>query len=158
MVFNAAANVIQERAMNLVQFEPWSIADIIRRDFDPFTNRSQGTAQRLPATWSPAVDIVEEARRFVLRADVPGVDAADIDVSMEDGTLTLAGERRGEDRPDFEGVQRFERATGRFSRRFTLPESADAQNVTAKTRNGILEISIPKQPEVQPRRITVEAA
>ncbi len=93
-----------------------------------------------------------------MRADVPGVDAADIDVSMEDGTLTIAGERRGEDRPDFEGVQRFERATGKFARRFTLPESADAQNVTARTQNGILEISIPKQPEVQPRRITVEAA
>ena len=65
--------------MNLVQFEPWSIADIIRRDFDPFANRSYRSAQRLPATWSPAVDIVEEAGRFVVRADVPGVDAADID-------------------------------------------------------------------------------
>jgi HSP20 family protein len=149
---------MQEKTMNLVRFEPWSIADIIRSDFGPFAGRSPGDAQTAPATWSPAVDVIEEAGRFLLRADVPGVDAADIDVSMEDGTLTVSGERRGEDRPDFDGVQRFERATGRFCRRFTLPESADAQNVTARTRNGILEISIPKLPEVQPRRITVEVA
>ena len=96
--------------------------------------------------------------RFLLRADVPGVAPADIDISMENGVLTVSGERRTEKHEEAEGVRRFERVSGRFYRRFTLPETADADGIVAKSANGILEVSIPKQPEVQPRRITVEAA
>ena len=108
--------------------------------------------------WVPAVDVMEEKERFVLRADVPGVAATDIDVNMEDGVLTVSGERHAESRDDIDGLRRFERASGRFSRRFTLPETADAEHIAAKSANGILEVTIPKLPQVQPRRITVEAA
>ena len=108
--------------------------------------------------WIPAVDIFEKQDRFVVRADIPGVNPADIDVNMDAGILSVSGERHAEDRSDVDGVSRYERATGRFSRRFTLPESADADGVKASSANGILEISIPKLPAVQARRITVEAA
>ena len=146
--------------MNLVRFEPWSIADLMQRDFDRLAARRFGPndVETPVSDWVPAVDIVEEKDRFLLRADVPGVTPADIDVSMEDGVLTIAGERHTEKHEDAEGVRRFERVSGRFYRRFTLPETADAEGIAAKSGNGILEVSIPKLPEVQPRRITVEAA
>lgn len=146
--------------MNVVRFEPWSIADLMHRDFDRFANRRFGRADvETPVTdWAPAVDIVEEKDRFILRADVPGVAAADIEVSMEDGVLTIAGERHTEKHENVEGVKRFERVSGKFYRRFSLPDTADAEGISAKSTNGILEVSIPKQPEVQPRRITVEVA
>ena len=139
--------------MNLVRFEPWSIAYRIHSDFD----RRPHTAT--PAShWVPAFDVIEEKERFVLRADVPGVAAADIDVSMEDGVLSVSGERLAESRDEIDGLRRFERASGRFYRRFTLPETADATGIAAKSTNGILEVTIPKLPQVQPRRINVEAA
>ncbi|MEL7186230.1 MAG: Hsp20/alpha crystallin family protein [Pseudomonadota bacterium] len=77
---------------------------------------------------------------------------------MDAGVLTVSGTRHAETRSEVDGIKRFERATGRFHRRFTLPETADAEGITASSKNGILEVSIPKQPEVQARRITVEAA
>ena len=146
--------------MNIARFEPWSFVDLLHRDLDRLA------AQRKPvdadnssvADWVPAVDIVEEKDRFVLRADVPGVNPDDIDVSMDAGVLSLSGERHAIAPPDDAGVQRIERATGRFLRRFTLPETADAEGVTAKCTNGILEVSIPKTPAIQARRIAVEAA
>ena len=146
--------------MSLIRFEPWSIADIVGCDLDRMAARSESAASNpeTAAEWTPAVDIVEEKSRFVLRADLPGVDPAAIDLSTEDGYLTITGERKAEDRSDVDGVERYERVTGRFLRRFTLPETAEAEAITAKCHNGLLEISIPKLPVAQPRRITVEAA
>jgi len=146
--------------MNLVRFEPWSIGDLMQRDCDRFAPRSfvRNDVETPVADWVPAVDIVEEKNRFVLRADVPGVAAENIEVSMEDGILSVSGERNIEVEDDSPGVRRFERVSGRFYRRFSLPDTADAENIAAKCANGILEVSIPKLPEIQPRRITVEAA
>jgi HSP20 family protein len=146
--------------MNLVRFEPWTIADLVQRDFDRlpgrrFRNQDSNTTL---ADWVPAVDIIEEKDRFLLRADVPGVDRADIDVSMDNGILSISGERRAEARSEAESTRRVERASGRFLRRFTLPDTADAESITAKCVNGILEIVIPKAAEVQARRISVDAA
>lgn len=138
--------------MNITLFEPRSIVDKLNRDLNLVTSRNPGKR------WVPAVDIIEERDRFLLRADVPGVSAADIDVSMEGGVLSVSGERHTEERKEDSGVQRIERTTGRFLRRFTLPETADAEGISAKTQNGILEVTIPKLPEIQPRRIAVKAA
>jgi HSP20 family protein len=146
--------------MNLVRFEPWSLFDQMQREFDRLPGRQfdRSDVETSVSDWVPAVDIIEEKDRFLLRADVPGVAPADIDISMEDGVLTISGERQTEKHEDAEGARRFERVSGRFHRRFTLPETADADGIAAKSANGILEVSIPKLPEVQPRRITVEAA
>ena len=146
--------------MNLVRFEPWSNADLVQRDLDRIQARRNWRAgpETPVSDWVPAVDIVEEKDHFLLRADVPGVDRSDIDVSMEEGILTIAGERHTEKHEDATGVRRFERISGHFHRRFTLPETADAEGIAARSANGILEVSIPKQPVVQPRRIAVEAA
>ena len=145
--------------MNITRFEPWSVVDLLHRDLDRLTRRQTRSEETSSlANWTPAVDIVENKDRFVLRADVPGVDTQDIDVSMDAGVLTVSGVRHAETQESEDGIQRFERATGRFLRRFTLPESADADGITASSKNGILEVSVPKRPEVQARRITVEAA
>lgn len=146
--------------MNIARFEPWSFVDLLHRDLDRLAaGRNTVDADNSSvADWVPAVDIVEEKNRFVLRADVPGVNPDDIDVSMDAGVLSLSGERHAIAPSDDAGVQRIERATGRFLRRFTLPETADAEGVAAKCTNGILEVSIPKTPAIQARRITVEAA
>lgn len=141
-----------EKIMKIARFEPWSAIDLLHRDL----NRT--APQGRTAGWVPAVDIIEEKGRFLLRADVPGVNATDIEVSMDAGVLTVSGVRLAEERAEDTDVQRTERSAGRFLRRFTLPETADAESITAKTSNGILEVVIPKLPEVQARRITVEAA
>ena len=144
--------------MNIARYEPWTFLDLLHRDLDTLAGQRRVAADSPVTDWVPAVDIIEEKDRFLLRADVPGVAADDIDVSMDAGVLNLSGERRTEVKSEQSGVQRIERATGRFFRRFTLPETADADGITAKYENGILEVSIPKMPEIQARRISVEAA
>ena len=146
--------------MNIRRFEPWSIVDMLHRDLDRLAARQfpAGDSEAVVTDWVPAVDIIEEKDRFVLRADVPGVNPADIEVSMDAGVLTIAGQRVQESHDEDAGLQRMERASGRFFRRFSLPDTADAENVSAQCRNGILEVSIPKQPQVQARRIEVQAA
>jgi len=146
--------------MNIARFEPWTFVDLLRRDLDRLADprRTTGNGHESVADWVPAVDIFEEKDRFLLRADVPGVDPDDINVSMENGVLNVSGERRADVRPEDTSAQRIERVAGRFFRHFTLPETTDAEGITAKCSNGILEVSIPKMPEVQARRITVEVS
>ena len=144
--------------MNLTRFEPWSLVDLLHRDLDRLasTRIAGNNGEQSVADWVPAVDIVEENDRVVLRADVPGVDPKDLDVSMDGGVLSISGERQSESSSTEEGVKRIERFTGRFYRRFTLPDTADAEQIGARCDKGILEVSIPKRPEVRSRRITVE--
>jgi HSP20 family protein len=148
--------------MTLVTYEPWSLVDRLHRQLDHVFNKTASPAQSTGAasvSWVPRVDVYEEPERFVVLADVPGVESKDIDITAEEGVLTIRGERRSEKKAsDKSGYERVERTTGTFLRRFTLPESANTETITAKQTNGVLEISIPKHPQVQPRRIAVEAA
>jgi len=108
------------------------------------------------ANWVPPVDIREEENRFLLHADIPGVKPEDIEVTMENGVLTISGTRASEKSEDENGYRRVERITGRFFRRFTLPDTADAEGINAKSHDGVLEVIIPKHERVMPRRISVE--
>jgi HSP20 family protein len=108
--------------------------------------------------WIPSVDVREEDDRYVVHADLPGVDAKDIEITAEKGVLTLRGERKSETKSEGKGFERVERVAGTFLRRFTLPETANAEGISAKHVNGVLEVTIPKQAQVQPRRISVQAA
>lgn len=148
--------------MNLTRYEPWTLMNLLHRDLDRIAGRHLGLAGdsgddgNAVADWAPPVDIIEEKDRFVLRADVPGVDAEAIEISMENGVLSIAGSRDQEKTEEAQGLRRVERVSGRFYRRFTLPDTADSENVAAKYVNGILEVTVPKQAQVLPRRITVE--
>jgi HSP20 family protein len=145
--------------MTLVTYEPWSLVNRLHRQLDQAFNKTAAVESAASVAWVPRVDVREEAERFVVLADVPGVESKDIDITAENGVLTIRGERRVEKKAtDQNGYERVERTSGSFLRRFTLPESANTETITAKQTNGVLEISIPKHPQVQPRRITVEAA
>lgn len=147
--------------MTMNRYEPFRLIKLLNRDLNHLTARRNGRIavdNGGEADWIPAVDILEQKDRFLLRADLPGVGVDAIDVSMEDGILSLSGERKREIDEEVEGARRYERSNGRFFRRFSLPDSADPEQITACSANGILEVSIPKRPEVQARRITVEAA
>ncbi len=145
--------------MNLVYYQPWSMMDRWRREIDElFTRSSDASLAALThntASWTPPVDLQEGSDHFVLRADVPGVALKDIEVSAEDGTLTIRGERLAREPVRNDGFEHIERAAGTFLRRFTLPESARAEGIKARYADGVLEIEIPKQPRVEAKRIAV---
>jgi HSP20 family protein len=101
------------------------------------------------------VDIREEPDRFVLYADIPGVDPKDIEVQMDRGLLTIKGERPAGMGSDNGRFSRIERLHGVFHRRFALPDSADPEGIQAHGHNGMLQVEIPKRPESKPRRIKV---
>ena len=146
----------------LVKYDPWSLVNRLQGDLDRlsgYARRYEDDATSSATTeWVPAVDIKEENSRFLIEADIPGVKAEDIEITMEDGVLTLRGKRESESRTERDGYRRVERVTGRFYRRFTLPDTADAEAIEAKSNNGVLEVSIPKLPKVQPRRINVQVS
>ncbi len=148
--------------MNLIRYEPWNLVSQLHNEMNRLFDRNLGTLDgdaSLAATdWVPAVDIKEEPERFIIHADVPGVDPKEIEVTMEDGTLTIRGERKSESREERDGFRRVERVSGQFFRRFTLPDTADSEGISARGNHGVLEVSIPKQAKVQPRRITVKAS
>ena len=132
--------------------------DEVRQVFDRFfQNEESDGSNVVTSQWAPRVDIREDEQRFVILADIPGVDPASIDVSMDKGILTIKGERQAPN-GDNGKYTRVERAHGVFHRRFTLPDSADAEGITAKGKFGVLEIVIPKKPLATPRRITINAA
>ncbi|MGH8145460.1 MAG: Hsp20/alpha crystallin family protein [Rhodanobacteraceae bacterium] len=106
--------------------------------------------------WAPRVDIREEDKRFMIAADIPGVDPKDIEINMDKGVLSIKGERKPESQSENGKFTRVERSRGVFHRRFALPDSADPEGITATGRHGVLEISIPKRPETTPRKIDIQ--
>ena len=141
--------------MQVIRYQPWGSFDLVDRLMAG--HHSRRAANTDAATeWAPAVDIKEEAERFVIHADVPGVDPKDIEISMEDGVLTLSGERKAEASEETAGWKRQERRTGRFLRSFTLPEGTDAEGISAQGSQGVLEIIIPKIAKTAPRKIQVK--
>ncbi len=116
-------------------------------------------ADRAPTgAWIPPVDVYEEPERFAVLVDVPGVEPKDIEITAEKGVLTIRGERHPHAQEDSSAYRRLERRSGRFLRRFTLPDSANLDSITAKHTQGVLAVTIPKQAKLQPRRIEVAAA
>jgi HSP20 family protein len=147
--------------MNVIRYEPWRFVSRLQQDLDRLLGTSAAAADDTSAVttdWIPAVDIKEEANGFLIHADVPGVEPKDIDVTLENGILTIRGQRRVEPREERDGYRRVERVSGQFFRRFSLPDTAATDGVQAKHSNGVLEVRIPKQQHVQPRRIKVDAA
>ena len=142
--------------MATIRYEPGSLhRDLVNEVNRLFERRTGDDSSGATAEWMPAVDIEEYADKFVLYADVPGVEPDSIEVTMEKGVLTLSGTReRGAENKDVQG-RREERASGRFYRRFSLPDTVDSESVSAHGKNGVLEVVIPKRPASQPRKIKV---
>ena len=133
----------------LIKPEPFSSE--VNRLFDNlFQHASTGTQR-----WAPAMDLVEAEDHFVLKADLPGLGDDDVTIEVQDGTLTLSGERKSEHETREKGWYRLERSFGRFSRSLTLPEGVDADKIEASFDKGVLEVRIPKPEERKPRRISI---
>ncbi len=133
----------------LTRWDPFG--DLFRmRDFwdaaDPRTNEA----------FTPAVDVVEEKDALLLKAEIPGVRAEEVDVSVHGNVLTLKGERKLSNDEKREGFRRIERSYGSFSRSFTLPDTIELEKVGAELRDGILTVRLPKRPTLQPRRIEIK--
>lgn len=147
--------------MTLIRYEPWSALNQLHgqfnRLFDGELDRDAATSAAT-ADWIPQADIEEYADRFVLKLDVPGIDVAALEITLDKGLLSLSGERAQDASDKDVQRRRVERPHGRFHRRFTLPDTVDAAGVHATGRNGIVEVTIPKQPKSQPRRIQVATA
>ena len=144
--------------MSLTRYNPWSVFDQLQRELSmpmgKYDNDENGNVAT--ANWSPAVDIKEDDTAFTLFADLPGVEPDDIEVTMDKGILTIKGERQSEKQTEEENYKRVERQYGVFYRRFTLPDSANADGIEAKSEHGVLKITIPKQETAQSRRISVK--
>lgn len=147
--------------MAVTRYEPWSVVSQLQNEINRvFGNLNDGDSSSATAEWSPAVDVREYSDRFQLLLDVPGVEPKDVEITLDNGVLSVSGNRNEEKfveakSPEQPQQQRLERRLGRFHRRFILPDTVDADNVNASGRNGVLEIVIPKQPRAQPRRISV---
>ena len=146
----------------LARWEPFrdlsSLQDRIDRLFEdslarfrmPFGGEAlEGTA------WSPAVDIVETDNEIVVTADVPGIDPKEVDIQVQNGTVTLKGERKFESDVKEDNYRRVERVYGSFVRSFSLPLTVDSDKVEAEYRNGVLELRLPKKPEAKPKQVKV---
>ncbi len=105
--------------------------------------------------WLPAMDLVETGEHFVLKADLPGMTEADVNIELEKNVLTISGERKAEREEQHKGYYRLERASGAFSRALTLPDGVDADAVAATFDNGVLEVRIPKPVQAKPRRVQI---
>jgi HSP20 family protein len=150
----------RRQPMSLIRYSasnPRALQDEIKQVFDKFLNGDDTDASSVVTSqWVPRVDIKEEADRFLILADLPGVDPNTIEVQMDKGILSIKGERQTESAAQGDRYSRIERAHGVFYRRFALPDSANPEGITAAGKHGVLEISIPKRPETTPRRIQVQ--
>jgi HSP20 family protein len=138
--------------MSLTHFDP--LANI-RLFEDAFTRLFNEPQTNRP--WTPAVDIYETENDLVVKADLPDVDLKDIDVRVENQTLTVAGERKFEKQDNVAGYHRIERSYGNFTRSFAVPNSFDTDKIAASFKNGVLSVSLPKKEAAKPRQIKIEA-
>jgi len=147
--------------MAMTRYEPWSVVSQLQNEINRvFGNLNDADSSSATAEWAPAVDVLEYSDRFQLLLDVPGVEPKEVEITLDNGVLSISGTRNEEKTVASKGTeqaqqQRIERRMGRFYRRFILPDTVDADHVNASGRNGVLEIVIPKQPKAQPRRIAV---
>jgi len=123
-----------------------------------FRNLNETEAPVAAASFVPAVDIYEDAKKLVLKLEIPGIEEKDLDVRVEGSTLTVKGERKFEAEETEQNFHRIERSYGSFFRAFTLPSTVDAANVKASYNTGVLRLELEKKPEAQPKQIKINVA
>jgi HSP20 family protein len=147
--------------MRVIHWEPFrDIDDVFDRFFADTLRRQARPAGQAQTgrDWAPVADVTESESEYLIKAELPEVRKEDLSLTVQDGVLTLCGERKQEKRAEGEKTHRIERFYGTFARRFALPENADEQAIRAESRDGLILIHIPKQKVVQPqpRQITIQ--
>lgn len=146
--------------MAIIRWDPFrdliTLRERMNRLFeDVFTSARGEEKDIISSSWTPAVDIYEDENQLVLTAEVPGIEEKDIEIKLEDNTLSIQGERKMEKETKEENYHRIERAYGSFYRSFTLPNYIDQEKIQAEHENGILKITMPKKPELKPRKVKI---
>jgi HSP20 family protein len=148
--------------MALIRWEPVRELNTIQSEMNRLFNTffdsptpGSGAPSHTQRRWIPAMDLVETADEFVLRADLPGLTEQDVNIEVEDNVLTVSGERKAEHEERKEGYYRVERSSGSFSRSLTLPKGVDPESVKAGFENGVLEVRIPKPEQRRPRKVAI---
>src|ERR1700689_3044202 len=143
----------------LTRWQPFhefsTLQDRVNRLFRESYNAAGNDESLATSTFAPAVDVYEDEHKVTLKIEVPGIDEKDIDVRVENNTLTVHGERKIEKEEKEENYRRVERQYGSFTRTFTLPQTVDSENVSANYDKGVLKISLPKKAEAKPKQIKV---
>ena len=137
----------------------WEPSRLMREFFgwDPFREMSQ-LAPQASSTFIPSFEVKETKDAYLFTADVPGVKESDLEISLSGNRLTVSGKREAEKREQTDTYYTYERTYGDFTRSFTLPDGIDTENVRADLKEGVLALSVPKKPEVQPKKIAIQSA
>ena len=150
----------EEKVMALVKYNPLRELRTMQEQMNKLLNVSWNHdvagEDMKDGIWQPSVDIYETADAIVIKAELPDVDQKDIDVRIEDNTLTIKGERRHEDEVKKENYHRIERYFGSFQRSFSLPATIDQERVLAACERGVLTVTLPKKEETKPKQINIE--
>jgi HSP20 family protein len=142
--------------MAIYRWDPFrEVATLQNRVNSLFREMNEGDTPLTNASFVPAVDIYEDPKKVVLKLEVPGMEEKDLDIRVENHTLTVKGERKFEEDEKEENFHRIERRYGAFFRAFTLPSTVDTENVQASYNAGILKLELSKKPEAQPKQIKV---
>ena len=142
--------------MAITRWDPFrEVAALQNRVNSLFRDFNDGESSLTTTNFIPAVDIYEDEKRIVLKLEVPGIPEKDLDVTVENNTLVVKGERKFEKEEKEENFHRIERRYGSFSRAFTLPTTVETENIDAKYENGVLKLELKKKPEAQPKQIKV---
>ncbi len=141
----------------LTRWDPFRELTSLRDEMNRMFGRSLGDGTRPAGTWSPPIDVFDTADAIVLKAELPGLTPDDVEVEVDDGVLSIRGERRFTEQVEEGRYHRLERAYGQFARSLSLPTGVRADDITATFTDGVLEVRVPKADEVRPRKITVAA-
>lgn len=150
----------QEPERSLARNRSWDPFEVMQEmmRWDPFRELSRaGLGTEMPS-FAPSFEVKETGDAFVFKADLPGIKENDLDISLTGNRLTVSGQRHEDKREEGDTYYAYERSYGAFSRSFTLPEGIDADHVQAELKDGVLNVMIPKKPEVQPKRIRLSAS
>jgi HSP20 family protein len=141
--------------MNVTRWEPFREVEEMLRQYSPFFGRGLRRGGDV-SEWTPVADIVETEKEFMIKAELPEVKKEDVKITLDDGVITIAGERRHEKEHKEANEIRVESFYGTFSRSFVLPENIDAKGIVAESKDGVLRVRIPKTPATTPKAISVK--
>jgi HSP20 family protein len=145
--------------MAIIRWDPFrdivTLREKMNRLFEDAVTARGEEKEMISSTWTPSVDIYETENEIVLTAEVPGIDEKDIDIKIENNTLSLQGERKFEKETKEENYHRIERSYGSFFRSFTIPHNVDQDKIEAEHESGVLRILMPKKPETKPKKVKV---
>jgi HSP20 family protein len=141
--------------MSLIRWEPFREIDDLFRQYSPLFNRSLRSADEGVRQWSPSANISETEKEYLIKAELPEVRKEDVKITLDDGVITISGERKFEKEDKDERAIRVESFYGTFERRFSLPENVDTDAISADSKDGVLRIRIPKQAAAKPKTLTI---